>query len=145
MKIFFILLFILVMGCDMSASKNSQEKEFAHANGLHLKFAGSFESIQQTDQGYIIHISPEDSRQADQIVVQYQDEKPDDLKMVKVVQGQQIFYREEIGEEGSGGWEMTLELWKKADQGRGVYVEHYRQSEGRPDFADTWELMVSAK
>ncbi len=134
-----------MMGCDMSASKNTQEKEFAHVNGLYLKFSGSFASIQQTDQGYIIHISPENIRQADQIVVQYRDEKPNDLNKVKKVKGQQIFYREEVGEEGSGGTEMTLELWKKNDQGRGVYVEHYRQSEVEPDFANTWALMVSAQ
>ena len=129
----------------MDVSKNAQDKEITHANGLHFRTAGSFSNLQQTDQGYIIHISPEGARQADQILVQYRDEKPDDLELVKEVKGQQIFYREETADEGSGGLEKTLELWKKTDQGRGVYVEHYRQLEEESDFADTWALIVSAE
>lgn len=145
MKILFILFFSLLMGCDMNTSNNSQEKEFIHVTGLQFKLLGPYAKIQETDQGYIIYISPEDSRQADQILVQYRNEKPAHLEVVKEIDGQKIFYRESYDDGGSGGAETTLELWKQTGQGQGVYIEHYRQTEGRTDFAGTWAVIVGAR
>lgn len=129
----------------MNTSNNSQGKELVHATGLRFKLAGPYAQIQETVQGYIIYIAPEDSRQVDQILVQYRDEKPAHLEAAKEVKGQKIFYRESSSGGSSGGAETTLELWKKTDLGRGVYIEHYRQVEERPDFTGTWALMVGAR
>ena len=129
----------------MTALKNAQEKEFAHRNGLTFHFIGSYADLQETDNGYIIQISPRDSRQANQIAVEYRHEKPANLEKAKKMQGQKIYYREQVDEGGSGGSEATLQLWKTTDQGKGVYVEHYRQAEQGADFNDTWVLMLGAQ
>jgi hypothetical protein len=143
MKILLVLVICLVAGCGPSGEKVQMEK-FQHGNGLSFEMAGAIADIQETTDGYIFRFAPEDSRQANQLEVRYQAEKPANLEE-KNIENQKIYFRESIQTGASGGEEKTLVLWKPVDNNKGIYVEHYRQSNNEFTFASTWTLMLNAQ
>lgn len=143
MRILLVLVICLMAGCKPSVEKTQVEK-FHHANGLSFELAGPVADIQETKDGYIFHFSPERSRQANQLVVKYQAEKPANLEE-KNIEGAKIYFRESVQTGSSGGEERTLVLWKAVDNNTGIYIEHYRQSDNEFSFDDTWALILNAR
>ena len=143
MKALIILVFGLLVGCERQMESH-QLQEFHHVNGLSFKIAGPFADIRETADGYLIHFASENTRQINELEVRYQAEKPINVEE-KNIEGQVIYFREIISTEGSGGNEKILLLWKPIDKNKGIYVEHFRQSEYEFEFGTTWALMLSAR
>lgn len=144
-KFFLLIALMLLIGCDANLSFKKESKLFTHKNGLTFKYNDPSVRLSQTSNGFVLYLSPENSRQQNQIIIEYQAEKPPLATDLKEIAGQKIYFHQELVVGASGGDERILTLWKTIDAKKGVYIQHTCQSDTVSDFSSTWDLIINVK
>lgn len=138
--IIFFLIFLSVLGCDMN---DELVKNLEHPNGLSSTVNFDFTSARKTESGFVIDINVPDSRQLNQIQLNIVDLYGLNNPQKKTIDGIDYFYDIETVVEGSGGAEYELTIVKELDN-NSLKLVHYVQTEEKPDFSETWDLITNS-
>lgn len=124
-------------GCRSAATCEAPKLE--HANGLSVCHDARVLRVVKLDDGFELHLSPEDARQNNQITVRAVTTDPrTNSWRERTLDGRSYWFTQSSVSGGSGGPEFTLSIFvPKA--GRNIVVEHYTQTES-PDFDVAWQI-----
>lgn len=128
----------------MNDSTFPPAKALDHPNGLRVLIGFEYSEVTQNESGFLIYVSPKNSRLQSQIKIEYRDAPPNDLTEEKRVDGKQYVFAQETYNEGSGGEEKILTIWKPVNASKGILTEHYEQGDPAISVRDVWALAVAS-
>ena len=120
-------------------------KILIHKNGLTIHISDSINLITETDIGFKLNLGKVASRQINEIEIKLVDsiDMSKNTFEKKKINNESYFYSLNTFNEGSGGVEYSLKIYKPKTSG-GVYLEHYIQKNSKPSFEKTWAIIESS-
>lgn len=135
----------LFLGCNMNGSASSPTQVLSHSNGLRAPVSFEHSEVVHNENGFLIYVAPKNARQQEQIKVERRDQSPAGLNEERESAGIRLKFKQESYNEGSGGEEEILTIWKPAGANKGILVEHYVQGNSRVSIEAVWALAVASE
>ncbi len=128
MKHLILILALFLTACDRQEPA-PEERQLQHQNGITVNTQIKLFSHEQTENGFKLHLAPPDARQSNEVVIELRETPPIKSTNKITINGIDYWRAEAIYQGGSGGMETTYSLWRPLKNDRGIYIEHYVQSD----------------
>lgn len=143
--LFYFLIIALFLGCNMHGSNSPSAQLLRHPNSLRVSVDFGYAEVVQNKSGFLVYIAPKNARQQNQIKIEYHDHPPVGLIEEKEIAGIKLKFKNESVNEGTGGEERMLTIWKPVGASKGVLIEHYVQGESPISADNVWALAVASE